>query len=448
MNVRKIFCVILAFLLIFTSITLSASANGAEVAEIKADAALTDKKIKTRSAVSDSIEISCTAPPDYIYVTFWDVPVDLTISGANEAEHFSGSFLHRLIKLPDVIKDTSLTLTFKATANVSEIEVIFGDTLPEHVQNWEDNNTLADLLLFSTHADDDQLFFAGVLPLYATNESCETQVVYFADHNENLIRRHELLNGLWAVGVTRYPVISPFPDAYSTSYSGALSNLEKSGFSENDALAFQVEQIRKFKPLVILGHDLKGEYGHGQHILNATLLTRAVESAAVESEFADSKDKYGTHDTPKLYLHLYEENPVVLDLDTIIEGIGKTPFELSKIGYACHETQQGYWFTRWLNGNNGEITKAKQIEKYSPCKFGLYRTTVGADVLKTDLFENVTMRSLVPPPEPEPEPIPDTEPTPDISTDPIDHKALLIGALVMIIIISLAVVKHFKKKEK
>ena len=36
------------------------------------------------------------------------------------------------------------------------------------------------------------------------------------------------------------------------------------------------------------------------------------------------------------------------------------------------------------------ITKATQITTYSPCKFGLYRSLVGADVQKNDFLENIT----------------------------------------------------------
>ena len=31
-------------------------------------------------------------------------------------------------------------------------------------------------------------------------------------------------------------------------------------------------------------------------------------------------------------------------------------------------------------------------EKYSPCEFGLYRSLVGEDVNKNDMFENLTLR--------------------------------------------------------
>ena len=75
-----------------------------------------------------------------------------------------------------------------------------------------------------------------------------------------------------------------------------------------------------------------------------------------------------------------------MDWDTPLESMGgSTPFELSKQGYACHLSQQNTWFTKWMNKD-----RAADINKYSPCEYGLYRTTVGEDVRKNDFLENIT----------------------------------------------------------
>ena len=72
-----------------------------------------------------------------------------------------------------------------------------------------------------------------------------------------------------------------------------------------------------------------------------------------------------------------------------------TAFEVTqKLGYPCHESQQYTWFTKWINWVNMSvggtpITKATQIVDNNPCKFGLYRSTVGEDVLKNDFLENI-----------------------------------------------------------
>ncbi len=396
MTLKKFIHIMLSAVLLCAMLITPASAEANSTDVISAPTKLLDGKVSTTAVVDSEIKIS-GGNTKFLYIIFWDEPCDFTIENDVLETEFEGKFLHRLVEIPEVFAGKDFTVTFKKAAKISEISVYNAKPSASEVQYWEDNNTVCDLLLFSTHADDEQLFFAGTLPLYAADGVTEVQVVYFTDHNNNIARRHELLNGLWTVGVRRYPVISEFPDAYSKSYEDAVKNLKNAGFTENDALAFQVEQIRKFKPLVILGHDLLGEYGHGQHILNSTLLTKAIDLAEKATEFEDSFKLYGAHHTPKLYLHLYNENKIELDLDTPKEYLdGQTPFEVSKKGFACHASQQGTWFKTWLNGKNGQITKATQINTYSPCKFGLYRSIVGNDVLKNDLFENVTRRALLP----------------------------------------------------
>ena len=90
-----------------------------------------------------------------------------------------------------------------------------------------------------------------------------------------------------------------------------------------------------------------------------------------------------------MYLHLYEENPIVIDYDQPLERFGgMTAFEVTqKLGFPCHESQYDY-FKGWLYGG-GKITLASQIKKYNPCKFGLYFTSVGEDAQKNDFFENL-----------------------------------------------------------
>ena len=107
--------------------------------------------------------------------------------------------------------------------------------------------------------------------------------------------------------------------------------------------------------------------------------------------FPESAEAYGTWDVPKTYLHLLEENPIVIDYDTPLERFdGLTAYQVSqKLGFPCHMSQQGYMFTPWLNGYNGEFTKVTQIQTYNPAYFGLYRTTIGVDALKNDFMENI-----------------------------------------------------------
>lgn len=292
---------------------------------------------------------------------------------------------------------TSVTLRFESGAvRLSEIySFTYGQT-PDFVQKWQaplENG--ADIVLFSTHSDDDQLFFAGLVPLYAGEKKCRVQVVLMTDHREGPyatnLRTHEVINGLWAAGLTAYPVFGQFVDYRIDSLEGMYAYYEKLGTTKDDLMDFMVTQLRRFKPQVAITHDINGEYGHGMHRIYADLLINALDITADPAQYPASAEKYGTWDVPKAYLHLYGENKIVLDYDTPLESFnGLTAFQVSqKLGYPCHKTQQHTWFTTWINGSAGQITKTSQIYSYNPAYFGLYRSTVGEDVEKNDFLENI-----------------------------------------------------------
>ena len=291
---------------------------------------------------------------------------------------------------------TAITLNFaNGSVRLSEIYVFSGTDVPDFVQKWtaplEGN---ADIVLFATHGDDDQLYFAGLLPLYAKAKDCRVQVVYLTDHrNITKGRIHEMINGLWAVGVTAYPVFGRFADFRIDDLEETYETYENSyNTSRDDLQSFVVEQIRRFKPLVAVGHDLKGEYGHGMHQAYADLLTKAIDLTNDPAVFPESAEKHGTWELPKLYLHLYEKNPITIDYDQPLDAFdGLSAFQVTqKYGFPCHVSQQWTGFRTWLNGYDGEITKASQIQTYNPSKFGLYHSTVGEDVKKNDFLENIT----------------------------------------------------------
>ena len=336
---------------------------------------------------NSAIMVSCPEEIKNIYIVYHDKAIKGKILFEN-SENLVGQkgYLHELVKVNSNI--SSFKLSYEEKYSLADIYIFTDDNLPDYVQDWSTLDT-ADLMLFSTHADDEQLFFAGLLPKYVDARK-DVQVVYFTNHFNNKMRYHELLNGLWAVGIKNYPLISEFPDAYSQTRDGALMNFTNAGFKIDDLLKFQVDAIRKYKPYVVVGHDENGEYGHGQHILNTYLLETAYKKAKDKTFDEESVKKYGTWEIQKLYLHLYPENKLCLDYDVPLKSFGgKTAYEMSKIGYSKHISQQGTWFTEWLNGKNNKLTSVTEIKTFNPCEFGLYYTGVGDDVAKDDLFENV-----------------------------------------------------------
>lgn len=359
-------------------------------------AKLTDKSETTSCTVgyNGKVFIESKKPISGLYVKFYLKGMGWTLS-ANDVDVECGqnSFLHEYVDVASLCggETTGITMSFDRGAEIAEIELYTAGTLPNDVQVWDPPCDKADLLLFSSHADDEQLFFAGVLP-YSVAYGARTQVVYFCDHSDTPARPHEQLNGLWAAGVRNYPVLGNFPDLYSTSRDGAITAFGQKGYDFDSFTDWQIENIRRFKPQVIVGHDIAGEYGHGTHIINSESLRNAAEISNDPEKSPHSAVQYGVWDTPKLYIHLYEENEIVMDFDKPLDYFGgKTAFEMTCAGFNFHKSQHWTWFRDWIYGTDAApITAASQIETYSPCKYGLWRTTVGMDT-KADFFDHITL---------------------------------------------------------
>ena len=323
----------------------------------------------------DLIKISSDQEFNYIYIIYY-IESKEGIINYNDTNIDIGKngFLHECIKLDAKVNEVDLI--YEENVAIKEI-FLFNDTLPNWVQTWELPHEKADILLFSTHSDDEHLFFAGLIPTMIANGK-KIQIVYLTNHNDNPKRLDEQLNGLWAVGVRNYPVLGIFPDAYSTSLDGAINNLSYQGYTLNEVINFEADIIKRFKPDIVVNHDEAGEYGHGQHILNTHSLKEALNTLSEEEK------------PYKVYLHLYKENPIIMNYDIPLEYYnGMTAYEVSKLGYAEHVSQHYTWFTDWLLGKNNEYSLATQIKTYSPLEYGLYYSKVGYENKDGDMFYNI-----------------------------------------------------------
>lgn len=342
-----------------------------------------------------------------IYIEFDRPPGEWTLTDpASGVDVVCGKqgFLHEYVGVAELLGyvPQALELRFGVGTVIADIYGLSQGKLPDWVQTWEAPCEQADLLLLSTHSDDEQLFFAGMLPYYAVERGLAVQVAYVVQHFEaqgveNHVRPHEQLDGLWAVGIRNYPVMSKLPDLYGESknrqeaFEKTCAVYEAAGFSYEDFEGYITECLRRFRPLVVVSHDLDGEYGHGAHVVSAAALTEAISAAADGNRYPESAQAYGVWQVEKTYLHLYEENAIVMDWDTPLESLGgRTAFQVSQEGFGCHVSQHWTWFYKWMYGTEGNpITKASQITRYSPCLYGLYDTQVGADVAGGDFFEHI-----------------------------------------------------------
>lgn len=359
-----------------SSVTLVRRAAALKVSLTKGGetlSSMSDKDYKTSVAFSggDEILIRSETPIAGLYV-IWDAPVKpwkLTFNGKEE-QHGETGFIHDYVKTGGA---TECKITISGWTKISEIYAYSEGELPSDVQIWDEPLEKADMLVFSTHADDEVLFFGGAITLYKAL-GYRVQVVYMCNYwNGSKVREHEKLDGLWTMGVRNYPVNMEFDDYYSETLEEA-----KKTYSYDKLLVSVTENIRRFKPQVIVTHDINGEYGHGGHMILCAALREAAEKTPDASFEPDSAEKYGAFDVPKTYLHLYKENALKLDLRTGMDELGGlTPLEVEKKGYEKHVSQQWTWFY------------VDDEYQYSCAAFGLYRTTVGPDTGKNDMMENI-----------------------------------------------------------
>ena len=282
---------------------------------------------------------------------------------------------------PNIVSDYPLLentryVVLRMTAmdqEVGEIHVYSAGELPSKVQIWDPPCEKAALMVVSAHQDDELIFFGGTIPYYGVARGYPTQVVYMANCTRH--RRYEALAGLWVMGIRNYPDFINLPDGHSNSLA---EGAQKWGGTEH-VLGLLVERIRRYKPEVIVTHDVNGEYGHDQHQLTCRAVTKAVELASDPNQYPDSARKYGAWQVKKLYLHLYKENEIMMDWNQPLEAFnGKTALQAAQYGYAQHVSQQEYY-------------QVVDHGKYDNAKFGLAFTTVGVDEAKNDMFEYIDL---------------------------------------------------------
>ncbi|MBQ8200432.1 MAG: PIG-L family deacetylase [Clostridia bacterium] len=255
---------------------------------------------------------------------------------------------------------------------ISEITVLTEGEAPDYVQVWKDAPEKVDMMLFSTHPDDEVLWFGGLLPLYEGELGKDVLVVnaVYSDY----VRRLELLDALWTCGVDIYPVLLGYPNQ-SNSMNQIMKVWRQKG---RDPENRTVELLRQYKPDVVVLHDIDGEYGHTAHVTFSWLGRQAVERAGNAAEHAASAKKWGVWEVPKTYIHLYSQNQIKMDWSQPLSAFdGKTGIEVATIALDCHISQLNIGW------------RMDRAHEYDNTLFGLWRTNVGPDVEKNDMFENI-----------------------------------------------------------
>ena len=383
---KKLLCVAI-FLIVILHNRVNIYANEPEATDLTKTTAISlssgddssflkDQSYATKKTLNGGTTITITNDSGIkgIYI-IWEQPPkewQLDINGVSLTYGKYG-FIHEYIAMDDTVKKAVIHIP-SGGAIIADISTFSVGTVPSWVQVWKPPYEEADMVVLPTHADDEFLFFGGTMPYYAGELGLKVQVVYLTNHWAEYYRPHELLNGLWEVGITAYPVIGPFTDIYSTSLEHAMTL-----YPINDVIGFQVQMIRRFKPKVIIAQDFNGEYGHGVHRLNTYTLSKALEISNDVNSYAESATKYGIWDVPKTYVHLYEKNQLTMNWDVPLDSFGgTTAFDMAVRGFAKHKSQQTYY-------------KVGREGVFNCMLFGLYRSTVGEDIKKNDFLENINV---------------------------------------------------------
>ncbi len=346
-----------------------------------------DRKYDTEWASRKEAEpwIHVTAPEGAlcsgVYICFsakepipWKVQVPQGDGWATIARG-AGKYLHEYAALPDVSVFRITTDTGDAAQlRVAELYVLGEGDLPGWVQIWEPTPQKADILLLIAHPDDEYVFFGGLLPDYAVERGCSVVVALMTAYDFQRVA--ELLNGLWRCGVRTYPSIGRFTDRFSKSAKDAYRICG----GKEAVQRYVIALFRKYRPEVVVTHDLKGEYGHGMHMACADASLACAAFAADPAQDTESAESYGVWQIRKLYLHLYPDRPIHMDWEKPLSAFGgQTGREAANEALKCHTSQQGTSFTAVYPAGH----------KYSASDFGLAFSTVGEDRLKNDFLENI-----------------------------------------------------------
>ena len=331
-----------------------------------------DNSIYTSEILVSEDVINITSQDDigYIYIKWATPPTPYSVkAGDNTIMTGQNGFLHEVVEIDGKHKEVSI---INSNTAIADIFVYSKGKLPKEVQYWEVPQGKYDILCMPTHADDDTLYMGALISEYAAKGK-RIMVSFLTHHNNTVDRPHELLDGVWEMGVTSYPVVSDFLDMPAWTLEGAMSLYDVEAMKN-----FQIENIRKFKPTIIIGHDENGEYGHGVHMLNTDLIKETIHLSADASIHPESAEKYGTHTPTKTYFHLYSENKILLDVNKKMDELnGLSPIEVARNAFDKHKSQH--------------IWDLAVIESgVSDCRrFGLYDSQVGYSFTTNDIFEGI-----------------------------------------------------------
>ena len=148
------------------SLTLT-DRDGAE--EAVESAKLLDNKYSTYTTLraGETLKVSSSDKIASLYIVWNKIPGEWTLTAGN-TEYTLGKngFLHEYADIEAISGTAVSEVSIKVSTDISicDVNIFTGGELPAWVQTWDPPCEKADIMLMSTHSDDEHLFFAGLLP--------------------------------------------------------------------------------------------------------------------------------------------------------------------------------------------------------------------------------------------------------------------------------------------
>ena len=344
---------------------------------------LTDNNLKSSIIFANNVKITYSwkddVPADVLYFFTYTAPDSFRITqmdGAGEILSEEDYVPERMCCMVPLMEGCrSVTLQCNGRCKINAMQIFgAGDVFPSRTVWWTEvqPDSYCDMMMVSTHFDDEILMMGGVMPIYAGDQGKDCMVVYMKGQDE--IRKMEAMQGLWEMGVRREAI---YLDCTSDSLQEALDN-DAAGIFRKDDLCLLVSLIRQYRPLVVVTQDVNGEYGHESHVKTSALVRRAVELAADPNYDPDSAAEYGVWQVQKEYIHLWPENALELDIQSPLKNMGgRSAYQVAKAAFDYHKSQQPKW------------SLSATHKKFPIGNYGLYFSAVGPDSGINDMFENV-----------------------------------------------------------
>lgn len=277
--------------------------------------------------------------------------------------------------------------------------------------DWQSPPDKITVLFVNAHPDDEGIFFGGTMPYY--NLVVRTPALLLSMTSGDwrgpqmmLTREQELREAAWIYGFRYEPLFLRFKDIPSGSLAtnpypnkidltwdwwadGAgqgptgLNGTNDVAEGRQRAINYVAEQIRRYRPDIIVTHDARGEYGHDNHIATCIAVTNAFFVAADPTATAPNLAGLPPWQAGKLYLHLWPEKALFHtggEERTIpLDGTNASPRQVANLGLDRHVSQGAHTSI----DVSSVYTSGSGFDGYASEWWGLYASVVGEDTVLT-----------------------------------------------------------------